>query len=725
MNIQYGLQHLDIKPHNIFLVGAHAKVGDFGLVAGLTHSASVQQQGLTPLYAAPERLRGTWNRTTDQYSLAIVYQQMLTGQTPYRSSSQQQLAQMHLSNNPDLSSLPAEDRPVINQALAIDPERRFPSCSALVDALIGQNHLPSPVAFLAPGTVIESGLHRRPPMPGSSPPAQAGNKETPRPTPSAVAPSVNRQVDLTRAVPEPAPTAAPVEFLPGYQLVECLEQTALRDVWLVQAPDGRERLAYWLLQPIDPPVELIAHLEQLRHPALVKTEIVVSPTRRLVLLTDVPKETLRDRLESFQIAGAQGIPLEPLLRWLYPIAEALDWLHTEGGTCHLGLTPSHILVQDRDALLRESGLVSLIWQPLKKAAATINPRYAAPETYQVGGGEPASDQYSLALIYAEATTGIHPRRVRGQTRLDLDLLSSNVRPVLARALDEAPTRRFPSCIAFLDALILAGTDSQQIVDLPNVVRVGVLNGTLSLTDETMPSPQELVSEFIQASTESGTRPTVKAGTHRVLADGTWESCYPIEFLPSTLPLKVEGFREQWGGRAIPSADPSTHIIHLIVTMPRTSIFQFKSPEGGIEVVVRLLPDGLHDSRRREAHITLRAIGGNLPEAEKLLQKQGARLIQSLRTYIHPAPEQRADRRHRFVKPINVWVNRGPVWEPLEGESLDISRGGMRFLLAQPLEQDVVYIEFPDRGPLCHLALRGVVRREIQGEDCFEYGVSFE
>ena len=35
MNDQYQLQHLDIKPQNLFLVHNHVKVADFGLVKDL------------------------------------------------------------------------------------------------------------------------------------------------------------------------------------------------------------------------------------------------------------------------------------------------------------------------------------------------------------------------------------------------------------------------------------------------------------------------------------------------------------------------------------------------------------------------------------------------------------------------------------------------------------------------------------------------------------------
>src|SRR5207244_13015389 len=78
MNIQYQLQHLDIKPQNLFLVHQHIKVADFGLVKDLgAMGAATMTGGVTPVYAAPETFDGWLSRYSDQYSLAIVYQEML------------------------------------------------------------------------------------------------------------------------------------------------------------------------------------------------------------------------------------------------------------------------------------------------------------------------------------------------------------------------------------------------------------------------------------------------------------------------------------------------------------------------------------------------------------------------------------------------------------------------------------------------------------------------
>ncbi len=117
MNFGHGLQHLDIKPHNLFLVSNHLKVADFGLVDRLSdmeksHPAQ-RQGGMTPLYAAPELLRGTVGRHCDQYSLAIVYQQLLTGTVPFWCQNMYQLMLLHLTGQPNLTPLPAEDRPVV------------------------------------------------------------------------------------------------------------------------------------------------------------------------------------------------------------------------------------------------------------------------------------------------------------------------------------------------------------------------------------------------------------------------------------------------------------------------------------------------------------------------------------------------------------------------------------------------------------------------------------
>lgn len=136
MNEKHNLQHLDIKPRNLFLISDHCKVADFGLVKQLERqSASGLLGGVTPLYAPPETYSGKISGQSDQYSLAIVYQELLTGQRPFTGKNVRQLAQQHMQEEPELRLLPEPERPVIARALAKEPSKRFPTCLAFIRAL--------------------------------------------------------------------------------------------------------------------------------------------------------------------------------------------------------------------------------------------------------------------------------------------------------------------------------------------------------------------------------------------------------------------------------------------------------------------------------------------------------------------------------------------------------------------------------------------------------------
>lgn len=135
---RHNLQHLDVKPKNLFLIADRVKVADFGLVKHLERqSASGIMGGITPVYAAPETFANKISKHSDQYSLAIVYVELLTGRRPFAGKNIRQLAVQHMTEPPDLHMLPEADRAAVARALSKEPDDRFPSCSAFVRALGG------------------------------------------------------------------------------------------------------------------------------------------------------------------------------------------------------------------------------------------------------------------------------------------------------------------------------------------------------------------------------------------------------------------------------------------------------------------------------------------------------------------------------------------------------------------------------------------------------------
>jgi serine/threonine protein kinase len=200
MNQEYQLQHLDIKPQNLFLIHNHVKIADFGLVKDMEGSQASVTGGITPVYAAPETFDGRVTRFSDQYSLAIVYQELLTGQRPFNGSNVRQLILQHISASPNVAPLPADDRPHVQRALCKIPEQRFPSCQEFVAALrgAGQSQTASIALAVAPSQLV-----------GGSPAVGSSPATTPNPLPSSwqgmvAAPPSSGPVtaNLRRSVPE-------------------------------------------------------------------------------------------------------------------------------------------------------------------------------------------------------------------------------------------------------------------------------------------------------------------------------------------------------------------------------------------------------------------------------------------------------------------------------------------------------------------------------------------
>jgi len=140
-----GVVHRDIKPANI-MIDQHARVRimDFGL-ARATEQVGVGTGGMiagTIQYMSPEQIKGeALDGRADQFSMAAVAYEMLTGKPLFDARSPITLAQKVLNETPELAhiqnpALPPATSPVLAKALDRQPPGRYPTCTAFVEALI-------------------------------------------------------------------------------------------------------------------------------------------------------------------------------------------------------------------------------------------------------------------------------------------------------------------------------------------------------------------------------------------------------------------------------------------------------------------------------------------------------------------------------------------------------------------------------------------------------------
>lgn len=133
-----GVVHCDVKPANVLLKGERALLTDFGFAKDLALTAITGDQELlgTPNYMAPEQFQGVrTDHRSDIYGVGAVLYHALTGDPPYGS---QVLRWLVGDDRVPRAPLPAAAQalaPVVDRALAREPEERFPHAEAMLVAL--------------------------------------------------------------------------------------------------------------------------------------------------------------------------------------------------------------------------------------------------------------------------------------------------------------------------------------------------------------------------------------------------------------------------------------------------------------------------------------------------------------------------------------------------------------------------------------------------------------
>jgi serine/threonine protein kinase len=698
MNVRHGLQHLDVKPANLFLVCDHVKVADFGLVRNVSDrkgdgppsTGSGLPGAISPRYAAPELFRGSMSPASDQYSLAIVYQELLTGTVPFSGKNARQLALQHTAELPDLTALPASDRCAIARALSKEPRQRFPSCADLIQAL-------------------QASRASR----GGDGPANGyrlGEGTSPLPDPrQQTADTVN---DLNVNATFPVKTG-PERSQKDYEYLICLSRSPAAEVWEARAPEGHRCLVKFLYgvsgRDARREAEACQRLQALRHSALPNVRMLPGGPGYLVAVTELVQSNLRDCFQKCRNEGKPGVPRRALLDWLRTVAEALDELAGKYGLSHLGLNPRNLLLTGNRVLIGDFGFLPLLWQPVGQLKGQVQARYVAPEVTE-GRPGPRCDQYSLAIIYQEMLTGTHPLHGRTRDQLNLAALPVSDRAAVTRALHDDPEQRFASCTEFICALE-EGSEK----------RGG--EGTSPLRADGA-AGDGIMAELVAHA--SATMPVAEPESWLPAPDGgVLLQCRFPASLPPGGRLGFEGFRQQWQAETVRVEDNGCV---FRVQTPTWFWQRWLGKPAGLLVEIhwtRSLPPVL---TLPEVSVCIRAADRPGKAGAALVKDVGPALLECIRAQIQGNPERRSHERLFWAHPVQVTFQpaEGASGPGIEGQVKDISLAGMGLYLPCPVQGSTLRLRLQTALRPEPIDLTGAcVRSQRVAEGWFEVGVAIE
>jgi serine/threonine protein kinase/tetratricopeptide (TPR) repeat protein len=153
-----GVVHRDLKPTNVFLVGAsldRVKVIDFGIArhdggAVLTGTGGVLG---TPAYMAPEQIRGAHaDARVDVFALGVILYQCIAGRLPFDGPSTMAILAKILLEEPAALAVPAPVERILARLLCKDPAGRLADAAAVQAELASIGPVSDKPAALPAGT---------------------------------------------------------------------------------------------------------------------------------------------------------------------------------------------------------------------------------------------------------------------------------------------------------------------------------------------------------------------------------------------------------------------------------------------------------------------------------------------------------------------------------------------------------------------------------------------
>jgi len=261
--------------------------------------------------------------------------------------------------------------------------------------------------------------------------------------------------------------------LEGYTIKRGIGRGGFGEVYYAISDGGKEVALKLLRHSSESERRGIRDCLNYKHPNLVHLYDVRETNHGEVwiIMEYVFGESLAQFIEKYP----QGLPRRLVREWFQAIARAVAYLHDKG-VVHRDLKPANIFIEDGHPKIGDYGLARRFSTgELERMTSGVGtPHYMAPEIRRGTYGR-SVDIYACGIILYEMLVGRPPFEgdspvdilMKHQTEMaDLSPIPEPLRPIIARALDKDPNKRYQTMLEFARAVEKVFDSNQVSTDTP-------------------------------------------------------------------------------------------------------------------------------------------------------------------------------------------------------------------------------------------------------------------
>ena len=237
--------------------------------------------------------------------------------------------------------------------------------------------------------------------------------------------------------------------LEGYTIKRGVGQGGFGEVYFAISDGGKEVALKLLHGQSDVELRGVANCLNMKHPNLVHVYDMKEDKRGDKWL--IMEYVLGESLSAVLNRHPTGLPHNMIREWFAALAKAVSHLH-DRGVVHRDLKPANIFIESGTLKVGDYGLCKSISVSQKQTRTVGTVHYMAPEV-STGNYSQRIDIYACGVILYEMLTGKLPFDGESDGEIlmkhltatpDLNEVPEAFRPVLAKALDKNPLKRYES-----------------------------------------------------------------------------------------------------------------------------------------------------------------------------------------------------------------------------------------------------------------------------------------